>query len=117
LKEEEEKQAKLNGKTEFSQRLLNPTAGTRNLMRCLQSASSPGSNAAPSKPLPVSPAPIKSITAKELLQQHKVQLSTMKANLQKSNALIQQPQLGRGLQHDAEIEIDLSQEVSSFTCY
>ena len=102
-----------NVKTEFSQRLKNPTAGSRNLMRCLQTTSSPGGNATPSKPLPTSPAPIKSITAKDLLLQHKMQLSTM--NFQKNNPL---PQLGRGLQQDAEIEIDLSQEVSSsFTSF
>ena len=112
LKEEEEKLAKLNAKTEFSQRLLNPTAGSRNLMRCLQATSSPGGNGTASTSLATPPAPLKSITARDLLQQHKIQLSAMKANFQKSNALIQQPQLGRGLQQDAEIEIDLSQEVS-----
>jgi len=113
LKEEEAKLALLNSKTEFSQRLLNPTAGTRNLMRCIQTKSSSGTISSHSNTPVTAPPVIKSITAKDLLQQHQMQLSTLKANYQKNNPLNQQPkpQLGRGLKLDAELEIDLSEEI------
>lgn len=106
LKEEEESLAKKNAKSQFSERLLNPTAGTRNLMRCLEAAKNPKDNTS----IP-SPKPMKSITAKELIQQHTQKLLDMKAlQMKASQAAMLTPQLGRGLGQD-QTEFDLSEEV------
>jgi len=109
LKEEEEELARKNVKTQFDERLKNPTAGSRNLLRVLEGTkASPGS--------PSSPAAMKSITAKDLLQQHKQQLQTMKeSQIKAGHIAATSPQLGRGL-GDCQQEIDLS-EVFNFASF
>lgn len=110
LKEEEAELARANMKTEFSERLKNPTAGARNLMRCMDPAKAveqfpQGVIALHSSPAgPSARQAMKSITAQELLQQHKQQMQVMKASQQKT------PQLGRGIQEHQD-EIDLSEQV------
>ena len=107
LKEEEENLAKKNIKTKFSERLLNPTAGTRNLLKCIEQAKSSKGSTPTSSPT----APMKSITAKDLIQQHQQKLLEMKAIQTKATQAAQlSPQLGRGLVQDQK-EIDLSDEV------
>jgi hypothetical protein len=107
LKEEEENLARKNMKTEFSERLLNPTAGTRNLLKCLEQAKSSKGSAPISSPT----APMKSITARDLIQQHQQKLLEMKAIQTKaSQAALSTPLLGRGLVQDQK-EIDLFDEV------
>ena len=96
--------AKMATKSQFSQRLLNPTAGTRNLMRCIEGKPSPVLGPGFCIPAPSNSPTIKSITAKDLLQQHKQQMMVLKA---KQTSQQQQPQLGRGLQNEQH-EIDLS---------
>lgn len=105
---EEEELAKKNVKVEFTERLKNPTAGARNLLRCMEAGKSTSSPVA-------SPAAsnMKSITAKDLLDQHKKQLQSMKnAQLEKSQS-VTPPVLGRGLLSN-DREIDLSDEVCLF---
>ena len=112
LKEEEENLAKKNIKTQFSERLLNPTAGSRNLLRCLEADKAEKDSPIPKgTPIP-SPTSMKSITAKELLQQHQQKLLDMKAlKMKASQAALLTPQLGRGLEQDQK-EFDLSEEVT-----
>lgn len=107
LKEEEAELARKNVKSQFAERLLNPTAGSRNLLRCVEAKSlvPPSATSMAASISPSVKQPVKSITAKELLQQHKQQMEMMKASQQKT------PQLGRGLE-DHQEEIDLSEEVS-----
>lgn len=106
LKEEQEELAKKNTKTQFSERLLNPTAGSRNLLRCLEVKNNPQGKSI------TSPAPaIKSITAKDLIMQHKQKLLEIKATQMKSQPTASPtPQLGRGISRD-QGDIDLSEEV------
>lgn len=107
LKEEEENLARKNMKNEFSERLLNPTAGTRNLLKCLEQAKSSKGSASISSPT----VPMKSITARDLIQQHQQKLLEMKAIQTKaSQAALSTPLLGRGLVQDQK-EIDLFDEV------
>lgn len=109
LKEEEEELAKKNLKTQFSERLLNPTAGTRNLLRCLEAKKNPQGPTSTS----LSPV-VKSITAKDLIMQHKQKLSDLKAAQMKLNqpAALSTPQLGRGIMQN-QTDVDLSEEVCS----
>lgn len=102
----EEELAKRNVKIEFTERLKNPTAGARNLLRCMDAGKSAGTpTASPSAPK------MKSITAKDLLDQHKQQLQIMKsAHLEKSPTT-QVPLLGRGLLSN-DREIDLYDDVN-----
>ena len=104
IREEEAELARKSVKTEFSERLQNPTAGSRNLLRCMELKAQKSSPQAASPTL-LAPKPIKSITAKELLQQHKQQMQILKASQS-----AQSPQLGRGLQ-ELQDEIDLSEEI------
>lgn len=104
LKEEEEELAKKNIKTQFSERLLNPTAGSRNLMRCLEAKKTPQAEIKS----PSSSVSMKSITAKDLIMQHQQKLQEMKASQLKTT-----PQLGRGMSLE-QTDIDLSVEVRLF---
>lgn len=100
----EEEFAKKNVKVEFTERLKNPTAGARNLLRCMD-----GGNGGTSPISSPSTPKMKSITARDLLEQHKQQLQSMKsAQLEKTQP--QTPLLGRGLLSN-DREIDLSDEV------
>lgn len=105
IKEEEEAEAaRKNSQVDFSQRLRNPTAGSRNLLRCMEAKAQQSSpQSANPSPVAVS-APMKSITAKDLLLQHKQQMELMKAKQTAPS-----PQLGRGLQEHQD-EIDLSED-------
>ena len=103
LKEEEEMQAKKDN-NDFVQRLKNPTAGSRNLLRCMGGII-PGTS---SSPAPTKAPAIKSITPSELLQQHKMQILKMKSSQVSPKS---SPQLGRGLGTD--IDIDLSEPVKT----
>lgn len=107
LKEEEEKLAKKSLQAQFSERLLNPTAGSRNLLRCLETSKGSKESKGISSPT----APVKSITAKDLLLQHQQKLLEMKAiQMKASKVASSSPQLGRGLVQDQK-DIDLSEEV------
>lgn len=107
LKEEEEELAKKNVKTQFSERLLNPTAGSRNLLRCLE-----GKNTSQEIKIQASPVSMKSITAKDLIMQHQQKLKDMKASQLKGSqpVLSITPQIGRGISQE-QTDIDLSVEV------
>ena len=100
-------------KIEFKERLQNPTAGSRNLLRCMEAKS-----ASPSVPAPTaSPAAIKSVTAKDLLEQHKKDMLKRKESQQRSASVAAAaaaavPQLGRG--NDFQAEIDLCDQVATF---
>ena len=114
MKEEEEDLAQKNAKSQqFSERLLNPTAGSRNLLKCLEKSKNPVESTSSS--IISSPVTIKSITAKDLILEHKQKLQVMKAAQNKTvlPPLQSSPQLGRGLAHDQN-EIDLSIEVLNY---
>ncbi|XP_057364805.1 protein MCM10 homolog [Daphnia carinata] len=107
LKEEEENLAKKSIQAQFSERLLNPTAGSRNLLKCLEKSKDSKESPSASSPTP----PVKSITAKDLLLQHQQKLLEMKAiQMKTSKIALSSPQLGRGLVQNQN-EIELSAEV------